>query len=219
MKFRLYYDGPLLSSQKDPVGNQQDRRAQHKHEIRQAIHKQLKHMWQVEPAFRDSKKYLGDNRYIDAFDGRESPEMPLSEHIAEKHNENGFRFLPLIRKDWDILCELHVLLLRRDPPGSALDAGDIDNRMKTLIDGLRKPHSLQELAGNAPEAGEDPFYCLLEDDKLVTKFTVETDRLYDGAYDIKIEDARYVRAIITVEAQPLATATFRAALQSESHGW
>ncbi len=30
---------------------------------------------------------------------------------------------------------------------------------------------------DSPQAGEDPFYCLLEDDNLITTLSVTTDRL------------------------------------------
>jgi hypothetical protein len=48
--------------------------------------------------------------------------------------------------------------MRRDIPGSALKSGDIDNRVKTIIDALRKPKGAQELMGNEnPLPTEDPF--------------------------------------------------------------
>ena len=36
-------------------------------------------------------------------------------------------------------------------------------------------------AGDTPAADEQPFYCLLEDDNLITKVTVITDRLLEPA--------------------------------------
>jgi len=56
--------------------------------------------------------------------------------------------------------------------------GDIDNRIKVLFDGLKMPKQLAELGDYAQiDADEDPFYCLLEEDSLVTSVTVTTDRL------------------------------------------
>lgn len=54
----------------------------------------------------------------------------------------------------------------------------IDNRLKTLFDALRKP-STQEAkqAQIAQRADDDPVHCLLQDNSLVTKVNVETDRL------------------------------------------
>ena len=43
------------------------------------------------------------------------------------------------------------------------------------------PTDAQELPGSfgTPEEGETPFHCLLEDDKLISKITVETDTLLE----------------------------------------
>jgi hypothetical protein len=92
---------------------------------------------------------------------------------------------------------------RRDVPGSVISAGDLDNRIKTLVDTLRRPASIQELRGNEkPTAGEDPFFCLLEDDKLVTHLAVETDTLLDLPTGSVEDDRREVKLIITVELKP-----------------
>jgi hypothetical protein len=56
-------------------------------------------------------------------------------------------------------------------------AGDLDNRVKTLIDALKMPAQCSELAGATPSADEDPFFCLLEDDRLIYDFRVQSDRL------------------------------------------
>jgi hypothetical protein len=57
--------------------------------------------------------------------------------------------------------------------------GDLDNRLKVLLDALRVPNSDQLPALSAPAAKEDPFYTVLEDDALVTRLNVEADRLLD----------------------------------------
>jgi hypothetical protein len=86
--------------------------------------------------------------------------------------------VPLVREDFSLLCSLNILFLRRDFPLGVMSHGGLDNRLKTLIDSLRKPHSANELVGNEkPGMDEDPFYCLLEDDDLVTGLAVETDML------------------------------------------
>jgi hypothetical protein len=73
---------------------------------------------------------------------------------------------------------LDILFLRRDGPGSLIKSGgDIDNRLKVLFDGLRMPQGSEELCGDSPCQDEDPFYCLLEDDKLISKVQVETNWL------------------------------------------
>jgi hypothetical protein len=39
------------------------------------------------------------------------------------------------------------------------------------------PQTPDELCGDSPSQDEDPFYCLLEDDKLISKVQVETNWL------------------------------------------
>jgi len=70
--------------------------------------------------------------------------------------------------------------LRCEPPGYIVDdeSGDVDNRIKVLFDALRMPHGLGELPSTAePEANERLFFCLLEDDSLITAFRLESERL------------------------------------------
>ena len=54
--------------------------------------------------------------------------------------------------------------------------GDIDNRLKTLFDSLRMPQHDSELPPGCKHRG-GPFFCLLEDDSLITKLTVNTSQI------------------------------------------
>ena len=99
------------------------------------------------------------------------------EQVADEHAMCGFRFVPLVEKD--AACALDVLLLFRSEPHRLLNnAGDLDGRVKTLLDGLRKPQQCDEVTGQTPAEDEDPFYVLLEDDHVVTELNVTTDRLF-----------------------------------------
>ena len=92
----------------------------------------------------------------------------------------GFEFAPLISSRVDLTGELDILLLRPAPPGAILrDGGDLDNRIKTLIDGLRLPTQTELPPNWTPDADQQPFFCLLQDDKLVSGFSVVSDRLLD----------------------------------------
>jgi hypothetical protein len=94
------------------------------------------------------------------------------------------------------------LFLRADQPGGVLFAGDLDNRIKTLIDALRRPRNATELKGNeVPLDGEDPFYCLLEEDKLVTGLAVETDTLLDPPKG-EADEQSLVKLVIGVTIAP-----------------
>ena len=70
---------------------------------------------------------------------------------------------------------MDILFLRQEDPGSlVLQGGDIDGRIKTLFDALRKPDA--DVAARYPQK-YDPIYCLLESDTLISGFDVDTDRL------------------------------------------
>jgi len=97
-------------------------------------------------------------------------ELSLVERVG------SFVFVPLVSRRWDTIAEVEVLFLRRSSPGQLIGhGGDIDNRMKTLFDALRVPQATELPDGEAAGEGEEPFYCLLQDDALVTALSVRTD--------------------------------------------
>jgi hypothetical protein len=216
MKFRLTYEGPLRPTQRDARKHEPDPIAAHKHAIRRHFHNQLKELWVANQFLRECKvdprnfpKLAEPGSSTAAHYGNPPRLVPLVEIVADLHRSLGYRFVPLVVDRWELLCSLDILFLRRDIPGSALHAGDIDNRIKTLIDTLRMPRSPNELVGadETPAPGEDPFFCLLEDDRQVTRVSVETDTLLDYPA-VKDEDKRKVRLIITVELKPYRVSMF-----------
>ena len=46
-----------------------------------------------------------------------------------------------------------------------------------MFDALRMPAACNEIGGEQPSDDENPFFCLLEDDKFITSVNVTTDRL------------------------------------------
>jgi len=100
----------------------------------------------------------------------------------------GFQFVPLIIGAIHAVCHVDILFLRREKPGDLLSkpkdeyGGDLDNRLKIFLDALRVPRELAEIpAGAQPLDEEKPFFCLLEDDSLITRFSVESDTLLGPA--------------------------------------
>jgi hypothetical protein len=216
MRFRLIYDGELRASQVDPVRGEKQSLSEHKQQIRKVFHWQLKQLW-AKNWFLSTHRVFPRDYGIDrpAADtaarwGASDNEMiSLLDAVAQSHIENGYRFTPLVRQDWRLLCSLDILFLRRDPPGSVVHAGDLDNRLKTLIDALRKPEGVGELRGNElPGDGEDPFFCLLEDDKLVNGLRVEADRLLSEPSGNRDEDRRRVHIVITADVRPYDVTNF-----------
>jgi len=96
-----------------------------------------------------------------------------------------------------MLARLSIKLLRPEAPGSLItQGGDIDNRIKTLLDALRLPIEAELPPGIAPTDFETPFFCLLESDTLVTRLDIDTDRLLA---DVPVND---VQLFIHVQAKP-----------------
>ena len=162
VKFRLIYDGELPPE--DKAG------ADLKHRIRQQFHPQLRALWTEEPVLKPlGMGDLNGRTQIDA--------------IADEYSQHGFRFVPLVRRANSHGCRLDILMLLRNEPKimSGFGAGDLDNRVKTLMDGLRMPtHQRSEFgtaADTGPSAEENPFFCLFDDDQVVYEIAIATDRL------------------------------------------
>jgi hypothetical protein len=173
MEFTLTYSGPLKAS-----GSVKD-----KHELRRNFHNQLLVFWSQEPfcGIEDSHPWLFDDTY----------EGSMINCIC------GFRFVSLITSKLHLVGELDVTLLRPETPGQIVtQCGDIDNRLKTLLDALRIPKNDSEIpSGDKPRENENPFYCLLEDDNLITRLNVKTDRLLETSGDSSL-----VRPLIHVQS-------------------
>ena len=68
--------------------------------------------------------------------------------------------------------------------------GDIDGQIKTLFDALGIPENTEETANATPDKDEQPFFCLLQDDRLVTEVRVTTDAYF--YYLIKLKFNRTI---------------------------
>jgi hypothetical protein len=215
MRFRLTYEGELKASGRDPETGQRDPMAEHKQAIRKVFHAQLRQLWATNEFLHSHTLYRDEFRLTPARAGQTlgriytgggtGPQIPLAEYIASKFELNGYRFVPLVCEDFSLLCSLQILFLRRDFPSGVVSAGDLDNRIKTLIDTLRMPKSANELRGNeTPSEDEKPFFCLLEDDDLVTGLSVETDMLLNPDRS----DSNQVKLVISVELKPANATMF-----------
>ena len=195
MQFRLTYAGPLPASQGEPRGQQQDPRADVKHRIRQDFHRQLKRLWAVDRNLNGSPRPV--NLALE-----EGPEQEAEsiEELSRLHAKFGWNFVPLVTEGLHLLCKLDILFLRPSQPGKVIWAGDIDNRLKTLFDALKVPDAQDRYVDRFPLEDERPFFCLLEDDKLITSVAVETEQMLQPVGD-KF-DAAHVRLVIGVHLRP-----------------
>lgn len=149
MNFTLTYDGNLKANGPVP----------HKQELRRVFHQQLLELWKGTP-----------------FSGLKCPGESLIRIVGK------YRFFPLVSAARNEIAKLHVIMLRPElgPGHIVIQGGDIDNRLKTLFDSLRMPKDTSEIpTTDAQGDNEDPFFCLLEDDILITDLSVATDRLLE----------------------------------------
>jgi hypothetical protein len=176
MRLMLHYRGPLKAAAAGIA---------HKHDLRRRFHAQLKSLWgqkplSESPELLQPRKHPGDYSLLRPF--------------------GKFTFVPLVTVEVNAVAELSVTLLRPEPPGGLItQGGDIDNRLKTLFDALTMPRHANALPQDAVRGeGEDPFFCLLEDDNLVIAFAVRTEQLLEPIDDPSIVDVSiYVRTRVT----------------------
>lgn len=204
MRFRLVYQGQL------PGSGNSSKKPSAVRDIRDQFHPQLKFLWESHTAL----KRLKETSIVSSHPGHdldlsESPfhaprdlnQFPMRDYevdLCAPILENGNSYIPLVRKSLDLNCHLNILFLRQEDPGSlVLQGGDIDNRIKTLFDALRKPEP--DVASRFPQSS-DPLYCLLESDTLISGFDVDTDRLLLP----KTSDNSEVHLVIEVVIRVLA---------------
>jgi len=146
----LFYQGQLRAQQ-GRCGV-----TEHKHELRTAFHYQLSEFWRKHPPLK-------------AF---ENPVVASPNFVVK--NVGPFRFKPLVSSEYAAVADINLFMLRAGATGEILKGGDIDNRLKTLFDALSIPSQDNQLPSQAPGDDQVPFYCLLEDDRLVSSVRVET---------------------------------------------
>lgn len=199
MEFRLTYSGNLFSTGNDSR-MKGDKRADHKHAIRLAFHPQLKRLWDVTP-FLKSGGGTGPTALLLSGDASGRGRVSCNpNYLSKKHADYGWGFIPLVTSDLNLLCSIDVLLLRPQQPGGVVNHGDIDGRLKTLLDALAKPDSNQSYEERSHTRETNPMYVLLEDDNLITKVSVETDQMLESA--TSKYDKNEVRLVITVRLRP-----------------
>jgi hypothetical protein len=174
VEFRLIYKGSLPAEGQDGHDPSNRRaRAPEKQRIRKQLHLQLRELWNQHPELRIWKEAV-----YEAIPGGIATQIrsvvpgfhtkTWLEHIADSYVAcDGNRFVPLIREASGFTCSLDILFLRRDNPGSLIQSGgDIDNRIKVLLDGLKMPRVSAELGGLPIETDEDPWGCPLSRNSL-----------------------------------------------------
>jgi len=167
MEFTLYIHGQINSND--------NTRAIHK--IRQELHYQLKHLWELDPWKKNGKYPWQKNKLEDI--GLDVWKIE-NELFQERHGKN---FICLAKANLNMYVELSFnFFVPKDT-----SFRDIDNKLKTLCDALKLPDKRkrkedvpEEIKKWAQNKKENPLVCLLEDDDLIYKLSAETDFFLDG---------------------------------------
>jgi hypothetical protein len=157
----------------------------HKHDIRLRFHQQLQTLWQQFPL----------NEFNHWLTYKEDPNEYSVLRTLDKYT-----FAPLVTGKMNGIVELSIVLLRPEKPGGLItQGGDIDNRLKTLFDALTMPRHGNALPKDLDPATEpNPFFCLLEDDNLVTSLQVRTEQLLEpDVHPCEVDLTIHVRTRVT----------------------
>lgn len=156
MEFTLHYRGSLKAA------TGKNRRKDHKHDLRKHFHKRLKELWDL-PQFEGQEDLLDPRPALEGEIGLHQPVGP-------------FEFAPLISTRLFLVASIEMTMLRPEPEGAIFTrSGDIDNRLKTLMDALKVPNDEAALPDDAsPSPDQSPFLCLFEDDSLISGLNIKT---------------------------------------------
>lgn len=154
MQFRLVYEGEIRSRQQAGLAAV--------HDIRAKLAPQVKMLWEY-PPLNQSQDWLKNEG---------------SFHACTEHD--GWHFASAVSSAVGLYGEVDILILRPQPPGSIVSKqGDLDNKLKTLIDALTVPtlQQVRELQRLGLQAPQGLMHCAFSDDNLISRLSVTSDRL------------------------------------------
>jgi hypothetical protein len=200
VRFTLTFDGELHST-----GNG-SRKRMRKWEVRKHFDPQLRELWTLHPALIELmwRRYWprAGGWYIEGHHSTDHSREPILINdddidLLSVQELGGRKFFPLIRSSLLLTCFLKILFLRKEMPGKIYQGGDIDNRIKTLLDALTVPKDPSLIIDEDTDGIDFPIYCLLEDDSLISGISVDTQTLLTGQ---EVSPAT-VRLIIEVDVR------------------
>ena len=203
VKFTLSYDGPLYAC------SSHQKHAEDKQALRREFSYQLRQVWNAEPALASRLKHYDEfevaylERTRQRLTRHRSPSRPAPYGMV-KFELNGFCFVPLVTAQNNLWCELEITIYRDGDPGHILikNGNDLDGHVKFLFDALRMPQKPDELAGDTP-SGNEPFFTVLEDDRLITRLSIDTKRRIWRKAESQAARNAYVTVGVNVLARKL----------------
>ena len=185
MEFRLSYRGELLRSQH----GQRGKRTREKHALRLEFHRQLADLWKRDPRLSsiDPEQLKDVVTHSEVFRGRFDVQRNAEKHIPLYEDTplrgflyqrpfRGYRFIPLVTGVMHADCRLEITISRSLRRGTILYAGDLDGRLKVLLDALSMPLQKSDLPCGVT-GGDEICFCLLEEDVMVTDLCIESKQL------------------------------------------
>jgi len=149
--------------------------------IRREFHTQLAKLWGKEP-FSVLRRWEDSNF--------EAGAPHFTRHWRDQ------TFVPFLGEDVGVGANIDITLLTGMPAKKrVVSSGDLDNRIKRLIDALRVPKGEGEMVESLP--ADARWYCLLEDDDVVISVTARL-----GAY-LASDDPAEAFAFIRVRPSAL----------------
>ncbi len=184
MQFHLVYNGSLRSS-----GN--NKKPQDVAAVREKFHPQMERLWQTHNALKileqkGARQISGgqithaiiDDKGQRRLNPRQMAQFGYTAFVdlISPLKVGSHDYIPLVRESLHLSCELDILFLRQQDPGELISqGGDIDGRIKLLLDALRMPSRQEQDV--APPSLTGPIFCLMQEDTLVSRLNVDTDRL------------------------------------------
>ena len=165
MRFRLIYEGKLLSASSSSESNgKKDIRKK----ILKCFHDQLDQLWKTNSFLRAGE--------ISGPQPESYFETKFPKLEAKLTEVESLSFQPLVRPDLHLSLSLEILLLTRNVDSGVFHDGDIDNQVKFLVDCLRVP-SPEQIDSNWQGKIPRPCIMLMDNDKAITSLKVEKDTL------------------------------------------
>jgi hypothetical protein len=176
-EFSLVYTEVIRSSNNNSTKRKSD--------VRRALDKQLRPLWEMQP-FKNIDNQI-DPKFRD---------KNIQSYIPRKIGL--IEYVPLISNANYLFAELEITSLTKaigQPYLHPFKNGDLDNKIKTLTDALRRPQNNDE-AKHDTAADDDRIFCLLDDDILISKYTVESHPLLHPDFN------ELTRILVRVVPQP-----------------
>ena len=199
MELTLRYSGLLTSN-----GDKNE-----KHRIRKELHPQIETLWKRDTRLSDKYSDLLDLQTPSLAGNKFEVPRPLKRNkdFWWRHPLNGWNFIPLFTRIHEAHCELSVRIYRKtESRGVLFEGGDIDNRLKTFLDALTVPmrpdQSPNEAASENPNDWP-PLMCLMDDDRSVTKLTVQSIRMLTEPPPSVRDTTNYVELDVDVIITPV----------------